>query len=94
MRTKIYISPAGVIADRDIEHPLIPGWHSIGGAQYVPKHDREAHSMGRRHECARVRSGREYGGGTDLPLPEMRQILAEQYANLDITWGGAWAADR
>jgi hypothetical protein len=86
--THLIISPTELLADRDIEPPLIPGWHSIGGARNVPKHDRAAHAAGLAHVCAQVRSARHFLGDTDMTIPERRRVLADQYRNCSIEWSG------
>lgn len=82
----ITITPRGLYSSAPVEHPMIPGWHSVGGARDVPRHDRAAHAAGRAHDCTNIRSAREFMGHTDMPLPEVRRTLAAQYRAHDIRW--------
>lgn len=87
----IHISTSGSVrADADIEPPQVNWLHSIGGAPYVPSHDRAAHALGLKHECARVRSGRHFQGSVEN-LREMRATLLEQYAAHTLIWDGDWS---
>lgn len=86
----LYISHNGIRADRDIEPPRVNWLHSIGGAQYVPTHDRQAHAAGLPHECSRVRSGREYIGQIE-DYRAARRILLDQYAGHTLIWVGDWS---
>lgn len=80
----------GIIADADIEPPRVDWLHSVGGAQHVPAHDRRAHALGRKHECARVRSAREYIGQIE-DYREARRVLLERYAGHTLIWLGDWS---
>lgn len=84
------ITHNGITADRDIEPPRVNWLHSVGGAQYVPTHDRHAHAAGLSHECSRVRSGREYTGQIENPR-EARRAIIEQYAGHTLIWIGDWS---
>lgn len=86
----IIITHNGIRADRDIEPPRVNWLHSVGGAQYVPTHDRHAHAAGLPHECSRVRSGREYVGEIE-DYRTARRILLEQYAGHHLIWIGDWS---
>ena len=89
--TIIIVSTSGTIrAEHDIEPPMVNWLHSIGGAPYVPKHDRGAHAQGIQHECSGVRSGRHFQGSVES-LPEMRRTIIEQYSGHTIIWDGDWS---
>ncbi len=86
---RITITPEiSIYSDRPLEHPLVPGLHSIGGGHGVPRHDVARHLSNLPHDCTWIRSSTHYRGDTDLPRSEARLILAEQYAAHDITWLG------
>lgn len=91
MMATIHVYPSGAItADRDIEPPRVNWLHSVGGRQDVPAHDIEAHMLGLNHECARVRSAREFRGCVEDPR-EMRRAVLEQYRNHTLVWHGDWS---
>lgn len=83
----VITSEVYIRSDRDIETPLVPTIHSIGGGRDVPWHDRAAHAAGRPHECTRVRSARIFRGWVEDRRDAYR-ILSEQYRNHDVTWIG------
>lgn len=81
----LHHTSARIWADADIEPPQVNWLNSIGGATYVPTHDVAAHRAGRRHECTRVRSAREFRGYIE-DLDVARRTIADQYSGHTIVW--------